>query len=219
MRCARRLAGPWRVVGESAAGHPFAGALGPGEAVRISTGALMPAGGERGAAAGRRRRATATRSRCTGDGEPSARHIRRAASTFATGDALLAAGTRIGPAQIALAIAAGHGATLDGRPPAARRGDRQRRRAGRRPGALRTTHQLPASNGAMLAAMAAPLAASVEPARPGARPAGRAGRGARRRAEAPTSSSPAAAPRSATTTWSARRSRRGARRSTSGAWR
>src|SRR5688572_1657053 len=38
------LAGPWRVVGESAAGRPFAGTLGPGEAVRISTGALMPAG-------------------------------------------------------------------------------------------------------------------------------------------------------------------------------
>ena len=34
----------WRVIGESAAGKPFAGTLGPGEAVRISTGALLPAG-------------------------------------------------------------------------------------------------------------------------------------------------------------------------------
>src|SRR5690606_31599134 len=36
--------GFWRVVGESAAGRPYAAALGPGEAVRISTGALMPRG-------------------------------------------------------------------------------------------------------------------------------------------------------------------------------
>ncbi len=39
------LTGPWRVIGESAAGHPFAGELSAGEAIRISTGALMPAGG------------------------------------------------------------------------------------------------------------------------------------------------------------------------------
>ena len=38
------LAGPWRVVGESAAGHPFGAALRSGEAIRISTGALMPPG-------------------------------------------------------------------------------------------------------------------------------------------------------------------------------
>ena len=36
------LAGPWQVIGESAAGHPFAGSAGPGKAVRISTGALLP---------------------------------------------------------------------------------------------------------------------------------------------------------------------------------
>jgi len=38
------LAGPWDIVGESAAGHPFAGAVQPGQAVRISTGALVPEG-------------------------------------------------------------------------------------------------------------------------------------------------------------------------------
>ena len=36
------LAGPWTVVGESAAGHPFDRALRTGEAARISTGAMMP---------------------------------------------------------------------------------------------------------------------------------------------------------------------------------
>ena len=40
------LPGPWRVIGESAAGHPFAGTLGAGEAVRIATGALLPAGAD-----------------------------------------------------------------------------------------------------------------------------------------------------------------------------
>jgi len=38
------LPGPWRVVGESAAGRPFDGVLGVGEAARIFTGAHVPAG-------------------------------------------------------------------------------------------------------------------------------------------------------------------------------
>ncbi|PIW83613.1 MAG: molybdopterin molybdenumtransferase MoeA, partial [Nitrospirae bacterium CG_4_8_14_3_um_filter_70_85] len=33
-----------RLAGESAAGHPYAGRVGAGEAVQISTGALLPAG-------------------------------------------------------------------------------------------------------------------------------------------------------------------------------
>src|SRR5690606_8695437 len=40
------LDGFWRIVGESAAGKPYAMWLKPGEAVRISTGALMPAGAQ-----------------------------------------------------------------------------------------------------------------------------------------------------------------------------
>ncbi|MBX9883720.1 MAG: molybdopterin molybdenumtransferase MoeA, partial [Novosphingobium sp.] len=40
------LPGPWRVIGESAAGRPFGGTIGPGEAARISTGALVPAGAD-----------------------------------------------------------------------------------------------------------------------------------------------------------------------------
>ena len=38
--------GPWRVVGESAAGHPLNRALGHGEAARVSTGAIVPDGGD-----------------------------------------------------------------------------------------------------------------------------------------------------------------------------
>jgi len=37
----------WRLVGRSAAGSPYAGALAPGEAVRILTGAVVPEGSER----------------------------------------------------------------------------------------------------------------------------------------------------------------------------
>jgi molybdopterin molybdotransferase len=40
------LPGPWTVIGESAAGHPFAGTVGTGQAVRISTGAALPAGAD-----------------------------------------------------------------------------------------------------------------------------------------------------------------------------
>src|SRR5262249_61928296 len=37
-----------KVIGEVAAGHPFAGKVGPGEAARIFTGGVMPAGGDTG---------------------------------------------------------------------------------------------------------------------------------------------------------------------------
>ncbi len=40
------LPGPWRVIGESAAGRPFSGMIGPGEAARISTGAMIPDGAD-----------------------------------------------------------------------------------------------------------------------------------------------------------------------------
>jgi molybdopterin molybdotransferase len=40
------LPGPWQVIGESAAGHPFDRELEQKSAVRISTGALMPKGAD-----------------------------------------------------------------------------------------------------------------------------------------------------------------------------
>jgi molybdopterin molybdotransferase len=152
------VTGPWRVVGESAAGHPFAGELALGEAVRISTGALMPAGDgvvllqENAARDG-------DALALNGEGEPSARHIRRAGFDFRSGDPVLAAGCRIGPAQLALALAAGQAklpvhalpslAVLDS-------GDE----LAADPTAC-APHQIPASNGAMLAAMSAPHARSI----------------------------------------------------------
>ena len=152
--------GPWRVIGESAAGRPFAGALSPGEAVRISTGALMPTGGEAVLLQEEAERDGELLARAPG-GEASPRHIRRRGFDFATGETVLEPGARLAPAQLALALSAGHGGgTLEvGRLPRVAvidSGDE-----------LATTarqwddHRLPASNGAMIAAMAAPLAASV----------------------------------------------------------
>lgn len=150
--------GPWRVIGESAAGHPFAGRLGPGEAVRISTGAAMPAGSSAVLIQENAIREGENLS-LNGAGVPLPHHIRRAGFDFRAGDALLSAGTRLGPAQIALAIAGGRSqvgvhalpsvAVIDS-------GDELAVDA-----ADCAQHQVPASNGPMLAAMAAPYAAQV----------------------------------------------------------
>jgi molybdopterin molybdotransferase len=155
--------GPWRVVGESAAGHPFAGPLGPGEAVRISTGALMPEGADAVLLqenAGREGETLAL----NGEGPPSSQHIRRAGFDFRAGETLLDAGTRVGPAQIALALAGGHAALTV---------HRRARLAVVDSGdelvadpAACAPHQLPMSNGAMVAALARPLAESVRHAGP-----------------------------------------------------
>src|SRR5690606_17434736 len=151
--------GPWALVGESAAGRPFSGALEPGQAVRISTGALMPPGAEgvllqEEAALEGERLAVAT------GGEPSARHVRRRGFDFAEGDRVLEAGLRIGPAQLALAISAGHGGEIEvGRLPRVAvidSGDELASEAD-----AWDDHRLPASNGAMIAALAAPLAGPV----------------------------------------------------------
>ncbi|MEI6643317.1 MAG: molybdopterin molybdotransferase MoeA [Novosphingobium sp.] len=147
------LPGPWQVIGESAAGRPFAGTVGPGEAARISTGALVPAGAdmvliqEDAAREGQALTLTGT------PPVPPARHIRPAGMDFRNGDTLMAPGTKIGAAQIALALTAGHArlpvrrpvelAVIDG-------GDELAA-----PGAELAAHQLPASNSAMLAALAA----------------------------------------------------------------
>lgn len=158
------LPGPWRVIGESAAGHPFDGVVGLGEAVRISTGAVVPEGADMVLL-----QEDATRDggilRLTGEPPiPPIRHVRPAGMDFAEQAVLIEAGLRIGPAQIALAIAGGH-AHL----PVRRRlrltvidsGDELVA-----PGHLPALHQLPASNGPMLCAMAAGLPVDVRHAGP-----------------------------------------------------
>jgi molybdopterin molybdotransferase len=147
------LPGPWQVIGESACGHPFGGAVGQGQAVRIATGALIPAGAD----------TIVIQEDTARDGEhlalaaavPAAegRHIRRTGMDFRSGDELLGAGTRIGPGQFALIISAGHGAVAVRRRPKLAIIDSGDELASDPESCA--PHQIPASNGAMLAAMAA----------------------------------------------------------------
>ena len=104
------LPGPWRVIGESAAGRAFGGATERGEAVRIFTGAAMPAGADSVLVQEEADRAGDTLA-LAGEGPP-----RRGASVrpkgldFDRGAVLIGAGTRLTPAAIALAATGGHGA-------------------------------------------------------------------------------------------------------------
>jgi molybdopterin molybdotransferase len=103
------LPGPWRVAGESAAGRPFAGAVGPGEATRIFTGAVLPAGADTVLVQEEAARDGETL-RLTGEGPPHrGSSVRPHGLDFRQGDLLITAGERLTPARIALAASAGHG--------------------------------------------------------------------------------------------------------------
>lgn len=145
------LPGPWRVIGESAAGRPFAGSVAAGEAVRISTGAALPDGVNTILVQEEAARQGDTLS-LDGEGPPAhGAHVRVAGLDFTQSETLIEPGARLTPARIALAAIAGH-ATL----PVRRRiriaiaatGD-ELRAAGEPIGA----GELPESNGAMLAAL------------------------------------------------------------------
>ena len=154
------LVGPWQVVGESAAGHPFAGTLAPGTAARISTGALLPAGAV----------AVILQEDLAREGEtialtgeaptPPAKHIRREGMDFRLGDLLLPAGTRIGSAQLGLAITAGHNQVAVRRLPRIAIIDSGDELVSSDEAIA--AYQIPASNGAMLAALAASLPCKIE---------------------------------------------------------
>jgi len=106
------LPGPWRVVGESAAGRRFAGAVGPGEAARIFTGAGVPEGADTVLVQEEAARQGETLT-LTGEGPPwLGRNVRRKGLDFAEGDTLTEAGARLTPARIALAATGGHGALV-----------------------------------------------------------------------------------------------------------
>ena len=95
--------GPLAVIGQSAAGHPFADMVQPGQAVRIFTGAALPAGAD----------CVAMQEDCHRDGDllhvaaetEMGRHVRPAGMDFRAGQVLLTAGTLLGPRHIALAAA------------------------------------------------------------------------------------------------------------------
>lgn len=92
----------FRVIGESAAGHGFEGTVGPGECVRIFTGAPLPAGTDRVIIQEDvdRKGALITLARKLDKGP----HVRPAGADFAPGDTIPAP-RWLGPADLALAAA------------------------------------------------------------------------------------------------------------------
>ena len=98
------------VIGESAAGRAFAGAVGPGEAVRIFTGAPMPEGADAIVIQEDVRR-EGERIRLSG-AVPAGDNVRQAGMDFRAGEALIAAGRRLTPRDVALAAAANHTALI-----------------------------------------------------------------------------------------------------------
>lgn len=99
----------WRVVGESAAGHGWAGTLGPGETVRIFTGAPLPAGADVIVVQEEVAR-DGDEARLTGEGPPRiGAHIRPKGQDFVAGTVLIAAGSCPAAAGLGLAAAGGHG--------------------------------------------------------------------------------------------------------------
>ncbi|GGO89951.1 gephyrin-like molybdotransferase Glp [Stakelama pacifica] len=104
------MPGPWRVVGESAAGHRHDRPVNAGEAVRIFTGAALPAGTDTVLVQEEARR-EGEMLYLDGEGPAHlARNVRRRGLDFAQGDILVAAGERLTPARLALAAVGGHGA-------------------------------------------------------------------------------------------------------------
>jgi molybdopterin molybdotransferase len=93
------------VIGESRAGQPADVAVGAGEAIRISTGAVMPEGAD----------AVAPIELADDQGESvrlleefeSGRNVRLAGEDLRAGDAVLAPGRVLGPAGLGIAVAAG----------------------------------------------------------------------------------------------------------------
>jgi molybdopterin molybdochelatase len=95
-----------RVVGIAPAGHPFGGAVGPGEAVRLFTGSVVPEGADC---------IVIQEDATEADGivtlqEPGlpGRHVRGAGLDFAVGDELLPAGRVLTARDVGLAAAANH---------------------------------------------------------------------------------------------------------------
>ncbi len=149
--------GPWTLVGESRAGLPFPGALGMGECVRISTGAAVPSGANR---------VLLQEDAVVSDGSvtaidlpPPGRHIRARGFDFNAGDLLLTRCTRITPGRLALARAAGHAQVTVPRAVRVAVMDSGDELSPDPANCL--PHQIPASNGAMIAAMLAALGCKI----------------------------------------------------------
>ncbi|MGL5447746.1 MAG: molybdopterin molybdotransferase MoeA [Rhabdaerophilum sp.] len=97
---------PLRIIGESAAGHAFSGHVGAGEAVRIFTGAAVPAGAD----------AILIQENADVEGDhlrplspvEAGKHIRAAGRDFMAGSTGLTAGQRLNAARLAYAASMNH---------------------------------------------------------------------------------------------------------------
>ena len=102
-----KLPAKLRIIGQAAAGHPFDGEVRPGEAVRIFTGAPVPAGAN---AIVIQENTTSTDGFVeVREGNPDSGHIRRRGFDFKEAEIILQAGRRLGPRELTLAAAAGYG--------------------------------------------------------------------------------------------------------------
>ena len=92
------------IVGESRAGRPAERALAPGEAIRISTGAVVPAGAD---AVVPVERVEATDGRVRVPDTTAGANIRRSGEDVRAGEAVISAGAELGPAELAVLAALG----------------------------------------------------------------------------------------------------------------
>jgi molybdopterin molybdotransferase len=157
--CFADLPGPWRVIGESAAGRALTLPVAAGEAARIFTGAPLPAGTdtvliqEEAAREGERLI-------LAGEGPPYlGRNTRARGLDFHQDDLLVRRGERLTPARLAVLATGGHGSVAVARPvrvALVATGDELVA-----PGAPVTGAALPESNRLMLAAMLADLPVAI----------------------------------------------------------
>jgi molybdopterin molybdotransferase len=105
-----------RIAGESRAGHPADSPLGDGEAIRISTGAVVPDGAE---AVIEIERAPEHDGSITTETDVAAgRNIRGAGDDVCAGQTILEPGARLGPAELGVAVVAGRARLACARSPA-----------------------------------------------------------------------------------------------------
>ena len=106
-----RLPATLALIGEAAAGHPFAGRIAAGQAVRIFTGAPLPEGADTVVIQENTTREKAGREAnvTVREGTPDRGHVRHEGIDFRVGEVLLGPGRRLGPRELSLAAAMGHG--------------------------------------------------------------------------------------------------------------
>lgn len=101
--------GPWQVIGESAAGTPFTGEVGPAQAARIFTGAALPTGADTVIIQENITRETNEITLSDNGPKSLGEHVRKAGSDFTADAILIHPGQRLTPARLALAVMGGHG--------------------------------------------------------------------------------------------------------------